>query len=302
MRFHPNIYAILLLLLLLPTAPASAEAPGVTPSVDELQRLVETLHDDKGRAQLISQLQALIAAQRGADAQHEAASPMSWLSQRIDQVIGEILAGAAVLVDAPRVVAWGRSQLEDETARRRWLDIGLALVIVFGCAVAAEWLVRRFLLRLLPRAPTRRRDMRGLRLLYTMFDLMIGTLPIIAFAAAAYVVLPMTLAAYSASRTSVTLLVGATVITRLILAVARSMLLPSADNIGFASVGEETRNYLYIWIKRFTCWSVFGFAVAEGAWWLGVPGGIYALMLTASFLSPRCKSPAASSTCCARPR
>ena len=51
MRFHPNIYAILLLLLLLPTAPASAEAPGVTPSVDELQRLVETLHDDKGRAQ-----------------------------------------------------------------------------------------------------------------------------------------------------------------------------------------------------------------------------------------------------------
>ena len=137
MRFHPNIYAILLLLLLLPTAPASAEAPGVTPSVDELQRLVETLHDEKGRAHLISQLQALIAAQRGADAQHEAASPMSWLSQRIDQVIGEILAGAAVLVDAPRVVAWGRSQLEDETARRRWLDIGLALVIVFGCAVAA---------------------------------------------------------------------------------------------------------------------------------------------------------------------
>jgi small conductance mechanosensitive channel len=77
----------------------------------------------------------------------------------------------------------------------------------------------------------------------------------------------------------VALLVEATVIARLILAVARSMLLPSADSIGFLSAGEETRDYLYIWIKRFTCWSVFGFAVAEGAWWLGVPGGIYALML-----------------------
>jgi small-conductance mechanosensitive channel len=280
MRFHHTMYAILaLLFLLLPAAPASAEAPQVTPSVDELQRLVETLHDDKARAELISQLQALIAAQRGADAQHEASSPMGWLSQRIDQVTGEILAGTSVLVDVPRVVAWGQSQIEDETARRRWLDIGLALVIVLGCAVVAEWVVRRFLLRLLAHAPVRRGDTRGLRLLFAMFNLVISALPIVAFAAVAYVVLPITLPAYSASRTSVALLVEATVIARLILAVARSMLLPSADSSGFLSASEETRNYLYIWIKRFTCWSVFGFAFAEGAWWLGVPGGIYALML-----------------------
>ncbi len=119
MRFHRSVYAILLLLLLLmPAAPASAEAPQVTPSVDELQRLVETLHDDKARAELVSQLQALIAAQRGADAQHEASSPMGWLSQRIDQVTGEILAGASVLVDVPRVVAWGqiRSTTKGSTA------------------------------------------------------------------------------------------------------------------------------------------------------------------------------------------
>jgi small conductance mechanosensitive channel len=220
MRLHRSMYAILLLLLLLPAAPALAEPPGVAPSVDELQRLVETLHDDKARAQLVSQLQALIAAQRGAKAPEEAASPMGWLSQRVDQVIGEILTGASVLVDAPRVVAWGRAQLEDETARRRWLDIGLALIVIFGCAVVAEWFVRRFLLRLLPRAPTRRGDTRDLRLLYTLFDLVIGTLPIIAFAAVAYLVLPMTLPAYSVSRTSVALLVWATVIARLNLAAA----------------------------------------------------------------------------------
>ncbi len=153
--------------------------------------------------------------------------------------------------------------------------IGLPLLV----PVAREWLVRRFLLRLLAHAPMRRGDTRGLRLLFTMFSLVIGTLPIVAFAAVAYVVLPITLPAYSASRTSVALLVEAAVIARLILAAARSMLLPSADSIGLLSAGEETRNYLYIWIKRSTCWSVFGFAVAEGAWWLGVPGGIYALML-----------------------
>src|SRR5437762_13737603 len=103
MRFH-RLYVILLFLLLLPAAAGSAEASGGTASTDELQRLVETLHDDKARAQLVSQLQALIAAQRGADAQqHEAASPVSWLSQRIDELTGEILAGASVFVDAPRV-------------------------------------------------------------------------------------------------------------------------------------------------------------------------------------------------------
>jgi small conductance mechanosensitive channel len=348
------MYAILLLLLLLPV-PASAEPPGVAPSVDELQRLVETLHDEKARAQLVSQLQALIAAQRGAKAPEEAASPMGWLSQGVDQVIGEILTGASVLVDAPRVVAWGRAQLEDETARRRWLDIGVALLVIFGCAVVAEWFVRRFLLRLLPRAPTRRGDTRDLRLLYRLFDLVIGTLPIIAFAAVAYLVLPMTLPAYSVSRTSVALLVWATVIARLILAAARSMLLPSDDNIGFVSASEETRNYLYIWVKRFTCWSVFGLPSrkalggcpadlrpdAEGrraGWWswrrLRVaepcddqrmdrrPGGsadrpahselapprrrlaetwhVPAIVYVLVFLSTRYRSPAASSTCCAR--
>ena len=65
-----------------------------------------------------------------------------------------------------------------------------------------------------------------------MFNLVISALPIVAFAAVAYVVLPITLPAYSASRTSVALLVEAAVIARLILAVAGSMLLPSADRVG----------------------------------------------------------------------
>src|SRR4029077_16837306 len=55
-----------------------------------------------------------------------------------------------------------------------------------------------------------------------------------------------------------------------------------ASDVGFGMpLTEETRNYLYIWIKRFTCWGVFGFAFAEGAWWLCLPGGIYALTLKA---------------------
>jgi small conductance mechanosensitive channel len=275
------MYATLILPLLLLAAPAWADSPAVAPaapSVDELQQLVETLQDDRTRAQFISQLQTLIATRRASVAQQETASPAGWLSQRVDQLTGEILEGVSVVVDAPRIIAWGRWQVEDDATRQRWLEIGLALVVVFGCAAFAEWMVRRFLMRLLPRPPTRR-DTRGVRLMFALVELVIGALPIVAFAVAAYVVLPVTLPPHSPSRTSLALLVHATVVARLILAVAKSLLLASDPGSGLVPVTEETRNYLYIWIKRFTCWSVFGFAFAEGAWWLGIPGGIYALML-----------------------
>ena len=156
--------------------------------------------------------------------------------------------------------------------------IALAIVIVFGCASVVEWLVRRFLVRLLPRAPPT--GIRAARLLFAVLALVIDALPIIAFAAAAYIVLPFTLPPASIGRTSLAVVVHATVLTRFILAVAKSLLLAGVSGFG-VPLTEETRNYLFIWIKRFTCWGVFGFAFAEGAWWLGMPGSIFALTLKA---------------------
>lgn len=274
------MYAVLFLnLVLLLGAPALADPAPAAPSADELQRLVDTLRDDKARNQFLHQLDTMIEARRAIAAPQSTGAPAGWLSQHVDQLSSEVLAGASVFVDAPRVVAWGRAQMEDEAARRRWIDLALAVVIVFSCAAVAEWIVRRFLARLLPRAPTRG-GTRGMRLLLAVLDLAIDAFPVVAFAVVAYVVLTVTLLQSPVSRTSLALLVHATVITRLILAVAKSLLL--ANDVGFGIfLTEETRNYLYIWIKRFTCWGVFGLAFAEGAWWLGSPGGIYALMLKA---------------------
>src|SRR3984957_18692477 len=151
--------AILIFLLLLLATPALAETPAATPaapSVDELQQLVDTLQDDKTRAQFVTQLQTLIAARRAAVAPQEPTSPAGWLSQQVDQLTIEILEGMSVVFDAPRIIAWGRWQVQDDAARQRWLEIGLALVIVFGCAAVAEWLVRRFLMRLLAEVATLR--------------------------------------------------------------------------------------------------------------------------------------------------
>src|SRR5215469_607965 len=84
------------------TAPPAASAPAAAQGVsaDELERLVGTLQDDKQRAQLVEQLRALIAAQRGVEAQQppSPASLLSDLSQRIDDISGEVVAAAGVVV------------------------------------------------------------------------------------------------------------------------------------------------------------------------------------------------------------
>jgi hypothetical protein len=96
-----------LVFALLPGARA-AEPASVSP--DELERLVHTLQDDSARAKLVEQLRALIAAQRGAEKEKPAATEFfGQMSQQIDAFSGEILAGAAMVVDAPRLLVGARS-------------------------------------------------------------------------------------------------------------------------------------------------------------------------------------------------
>jgi small-conductance mechanosensitive channel len=278
--------ALFCVAILLPAAVrADAPAPAAQPApvtVDELERLVDTLQDDGARAKLVAELRALIAAQRGAAVEKPAATALfGQLSQQIDALTGEILAGIAVLIDAPRLFGWARHQVSDPAARRLWAEAGFAFVLIFGIAFVAEWIVRWVLARLMPSLPTRRGDTRTVRASFALLGLILDILPILAFAAVAYTALPMVLDPLTRARITLSVLVNAAVEARLILCIARNMLLPADTGAVFVPLEAETRNYLYIWIRRFILWTVFGYAVPEAAWWLGVPGAIYALMLNA---------------------
>jgi small conductance mechanosensitive channel len=261
-----------------PTPPAQS-AP-VT--VEELERLVDTLQDEGARTKLVGQLRALIAARRGAAAEQPAGPAFfGQLSQQVDAFTGEVLAGVAVIIDAPRLAGWARRQVADPAARRLWIEAGVAFVLIFGAAFFVEWIVRWVLARLMPRLPTRRSDTRTVRALFALLGLILDGLPILVFVAVAYTALSMTLEPLTRARITLSVLVDASVRARLILCVARNLLLPADTGAVFVPLDAETRNYLYIWIRRFVLWAVFGFAVPEAAWWLGVPGAIYALMLNA---------------------
>ena len=264
-------------------APAAAAKPGTPPapvSVDELQRLVDTLQDNAARANLVQELRALIAVQRNIPAPRPAGiALLGQLSQQIDAFTGEILAGAAIIVDAPRLVGWAREQISDAAARQRWIEAAYAFVLVFGLAGAAEWALRWMLARARPKFPVRRRDTHAVRGLFALLGLVLDLVPILVFAAIAYSAVSMALDPLTATRITLSVLVDATVEARLILCLARAMLLPADDGALFVPIDAETRNYLYIWVKRFTFWGIYGYAVPEAAWWLGIPGALYTLLL-----------------------
>jgi small conductance mechanosensitive channel len=254
-------------------------------SADELERLVSTLQDDAARAKLVAQLRALIAVQRSSGPEQPAGPAFfSQLSQQIDAFTGEILAGVAVIIDAPRLIGWVRYQVSDPAARRLWTEAGFAFVVIFGIAIIAEWIVRWVLARLLPHLPTRGNDSRTIRALFAVLGVILDILPILAFAATAYTVLSIALDPLTRARVTLSVLVDAAVEARLVLSIAKGVLVPADTGAVFVPLGGETRNYLYIWVRRFVLWAVFGYAVPAAAWWLGVPGAIYALMLNAAGL------------------
>ena len=95
-----------------PAEPPPAAQP-MPVLVDELERLVRTLQDDAARTKLVEQLRALIAVQRGAETEKPAATALfGQLSQQIDAFSGEVLAGVAMVVDAPRLFGWARPSHE----------------------------------------------------------------------------------------------------------------------------------------------------------------------------------------------
>ena len=268
---------------------ARAEAPPPAASapvtVDELERLVDTLQNDAARAKLVADLRALIAAQRGAATEKPAAVTFfGQLSQQIDVLTGEILAGVAVVVDAPRLYGWARQQVTDPAARAQWIEAALAFVLVFGVAVIAEATLRWVLARLTPRLPTRRSDTRPVRALFALLGLVPDLLPILVFATIAYTAISMALEPLTRTRITLSVLVTATIEARLLLCATRNILLPADGGAVFVPLDAETRNYLYIWIRRFVFWAVFGYAVPEAAWWLGAPGAVYGLMLNVAGL------------------
>ena len=90
------------------------EAAGIRSA--DVEGLISTLEDPAARDKLVTQLRALRALDPAVGAAAE--KPLSrvggriieTLSEKIDNVSGELVGGAELLLDAPRIVAWVKRQ------------------------------------------------------------------------------------------------------------------------------------------------------------------------------------------------
>ena len=250
------------------------EAPAATSA--EAKALLETLENEEERERLLERLRALVTVSKEVKAAPEesiGARITGLLITRI-QTVGTDLQGAlAVLADAPKVLKWMKTQVTSEAARERWLGVLLWLVPVLGAGLIAEWVVRVLLSR--PRASVEDRvtESTSLRIVLLAVRTVLDLLPITAFAAGAYGVLPLT-SAEGDVRLVVMILINANLLSRALLAASRMVLVPHVSSLRLLPLNDATARYIYIWIGRFTYVAVYGFFILAAALAFGLtPAG-----------------------------
>ncbi len=265
-------------------APKSAPiaADPAKPSAEEVDRLARTLEDPAQRAELIRRLRLLSqAAQPAAPAPStdapNGAAVLSGVAGIADAAVKAIIEAGALVANMPALLDWAVDQLDDPESRARWLGILGELAIVFGAAalveLAAWWALRR------PRRALALRTVPGRlrRLPYAIARGLVELIPVAAFAGIAYGALALLPPDFAARYVSLTV-VRAVVLAGIVVAVSRAVLMPDAPGLRVVPLGDESANYVMIWIRRFVAIGIYGFAVLDIAFLLGLPLSIYELV------------------------
>lgn len=270
-------FVLLLSVLLGVAAPVTAQPASV--SKDQAKHLIETLQNEAARTKLIEELRTLVAVQEATEEQgFSMADFVAELSDRLDSLGEAFLEAAPVIFDVPRIVSWLEAQYGDPGARARWTDLGTKLAAIFAGALLAEWTTYALLARPRRSLVGKTSDRLALRLLLILAHTVVDTLPILVFAIVASGVAAVTHPPVIAAMVA-TIFVESYLAARIVTVAARRLLLTNSTHGLVAGLEERTRADLFAWCRRFVCWSAWGYAAILSSWWLGVPGGIQALLL-----------------------
>lgn len=286
------IRVLLLLALLVGASPLSAQpsapADQAAPDPAAVEALIRSLEDPEQRAQLIGQLRLLMAAK---PAPAPTVLPDEVAGRFLSAVSNAVAAGSVQIsraVDAfgnlPALWHWAAYTATDPFSRQRLLSILGSITLVIGAALAAAWLVRHAAARPLAAVEGAPHDTLGLRLLHMVERAGLLLLPVAAFLAVGYGTLTA-LNAEVVTRLSALVLINAGAIGQLVLLLARMVLAPDVPALRPLPLADETANYLYLWVRRFTAVVVFGQFGAESALLVGVPLAAHGLILKLVYLT-----------------
>ncbi len=282
---------LLPLLLLAPTAGAQDTAPAASggeaaASDAEIDSLVRRLEDPAQRAALIEDLKLLRAAE-GASEPAETTLPLvanglgaallSALSAQVEQLSQGFTAVGEVILQLPAALAELAREAQEPQNRQRWMEILGKVVLVLGTALLASWLADRLLTRPRRVVETRAAESLWVKLPMLVLRLLLELLPVIAFATAAYLVLPLT-DPRPATRLVALVIINAIVIVRAVRAIALVLLAPSAPQLRLPHVSDEGAHYCFIWVSRLAAITVYGYFLAQAALVLGLPVSAFELL------------------------
>ncbi|MDP6389768.1 MAG: mechanosensitive ion channel [Alphaproteobacteria bacterium] len=267
-----------------PPAAAEDKTPAAGPvSTADLDALVQTIENEKDRKAFLANLKALIAARQATETEKPADSGfgarlLEEVSAKIDAVSRGLVATASAVLDLPQAFAWLRDGFSDPATRSAWLLLLVKLVVILLAGFVLEGLAKLVLRR--PRGAIEEQHADGFlpRALLLVARTLLDVAPIVAFAAAAYGVMTLVAPSHTGRLVAIAL-VNASVLARAILAIARLVLVPKISEMRLLPIGDETANYCFIWLRRLTNLTVYGYFVAQAALLLGLPFAAHAVLV-----------------------
>jgi small conductance mechanosensitive channel len=240
---------VLLMLATVAAAQPAPPAPAVNDNAAEREVLAEPI---EAGAEIVVATQTL------------GARLLTGLSRRAKAVGEQLREVANTVTDLPDTLARAGEELRQPGALQQGLvALGKLLSILIAGGVA-EWLVGRVLAR--PRRILEARDeSRWVARLIALFSVaLLNLVPVVAFAAAAYGVLvlvqpePFTVVFALA-------LINASILTQLAMVLSGLALMPKSAALRLAPIGDETAHYAFVWTRRLTIVSVYGYFLIEAA-------------------------------------
>ncbi|MCH8091054.1 MAG: mechanosensitive ion channel [Proteobacteria bacterium] len=257
---------------------ATAEAgKGGAVERTDLEKLVETLEDAEARKRFVKDLRAAIEASKAAEEPEAAPTLAKGLGARLifevsdalSEISADMLALAKAARDLPALGAWFGRQIDTPEARAFWVDLFIALIIVLAAGIGAEWLASRLLARARGKVEARESESILMTSAYLGLRTVLDFIPLAVFAAVTYGALSL-VAPGKTIGLIVLALVNASVLARAVLMLGRLVLAPKAAGLRLVAITDVNAYYTYIWLRRLTDLTIYGYFAAEAALLLGL--------------------------------
>ncbi|MCA1784597.1 MAG: hypothetical protein LC657_01290, partial [Desulfobacteraceae bacterium] len=253
------------------------------PSRASIEKLLQDLEDPQRLENLKQDLRVL---QTGETASEESTAEskgfagqllrtMSGTMQEINHVLADVGQNMLQIPDLTRDIA---GQARDPEILGRWGEMGGKVILVLLAGFLAQLLVSRLLSRVRNSLEDRVTYSKGFRAFLLLGNTLLELIPIAAFAAAAYGLLPLLDPRPGTQLVALTL-INANVLVRMILAFTRLLLMPGKPSFRLLPLDSESVQYLYIWVRRVVRISVYGYFILEALLILGLAVSLYLFFL-----------------------